>query len=95
MPNPLSARGRRVWRFLVKTSAEGVLGSMDSAYLALCCEAVARCWYPEEGEKPATMADLQRAGNMLVRLGFTPTERSKIVVPKKQEKSVFDQFKRA
>ena len=88
-PKTLSENGRKAWDFMVETAVPGVLQKMDSAYLALTAEALGECWY---GEKPS-IPDLQRVGNMLVRLGMTPTERSKVVVAKKKTENPFAKFK--
>lgn len=87
----LTENGRLAFDFLVETAVPGVLQKMDSAYLALTAEALGRVWY---GGESVTMADLQRAGQMLVRLGMTPTERSKVVVAKKAEKNPYAKFLR-
>jgi hypothetical protein len=78
----LSENGRKAWDFLVKTAADGVLTRMDSAYLALVAEALGDVWY---GEDKPTVDMRYKAGNMLGRLGFTPSDRSKIVVPRKDK----------
>ena len=91
VPHPeLSENGQKAFAFLVDTAVPGVLQKMDSAYLALTCEALGEVWYG--GDK--SIINLHRAGQMLCRLGMTPTERSKVVVAKKDKPNVFAQLKK-
>jgi len=78
-PCPLDDDERTCWDFLLETAVPGVLTKMDSAYLALCSKALAQAWYKD--------GDPQKAGNMLVRLGMTPTERSRVIVARKEKAS--------
>jgi hypothetical protein len=78
----LSENGRRAWDFLCETAVEGVLTRMDSSYLALVAEALSEIWYSDE---PPTIETLYKTGNMLGRLGMTPSDRSRIVVPRKRK----------
>lgn len=87
----LSKEGKKAFAFLVDTAVPGVLQKMDSAYLALTAEMLGAIWY---GEGAASGADIKRAADMLVRLGMTPTERSKVVVAKKDKPNVFAQLKK-
>ena len=78
-PHPLNKNEQTCWDFLIETAVPGVLTKMDSAYVALCAQALAKAWY--EG------GDGQKAANMLVRMGMTPTERSRVIVAKKEKAS--------
>ena len=78
----LSENGRKAWDFLVATAVDGVLTRMDSSYLTLVSEALGEIWY---GSEKPTVDALYKAGNMLGRLGMTPSDRSKIVVPRKEK----------
>jgi len=89
-PDVLSDDAKKVWAFLIDTAVPGVLQKQDSAFLALACEAVARVWYGTD----VSMTEIKDAGGMLVRLGLTPTERSKVVVPKKDKPNVFKELKK-
>ena len=88
----LSENGRKAFTFLVDTAVPGVLQKMDSAYLALTAEALGAIWYG--GDTPS-ITELQKAGTMLVRLGMTPTERSRVIVSKPEKKSKFADYKKA
>jgi hypothetical protein len=50
---------------------------MDRAMLEICVRGLAFVW-----EGRADIQDLVRVGNLLGKLGFTPSDRSRIVVPK-------------
>ena len=78
----LSENGRKAWDFLVMTAVDGVLTRMDSSYLTLVAEALGEIWY---GDGKPTVDMLYKAGNMLGRLGMTPSDRSKIVVPRQEK----------
>ena len=79
-PYPLDEHDQICWDFLIETAVPGVLTKMDSAYLALCAHELAKCWFTGKGNS-------QKAGAMLVRLGMTPTERSRVIVAKKEKAS--------
>ena len=85
----LTEDGRRAWDFLVETAVPGVLTGMDSAYLALCANALGKVW----ADKDCTITDMKNAGLMLGKLGMTPSDRSNVVVPKKKD-NAFDKYKK-
>ena len=93
VPHPkLSDNGQLAFQFLLDTAVPGVLQKMDSAFVALTAEALGEIWYG--ADKPSIL-DLHRAGQLLVRLGMTPTERSRVVVAKKDKPNPFAGFKKA
>ena len=75
------------WDFLVAGAVAGVLTRMDSAYLALCARSLAVTW---KGEVNVT--EMNKAGVMLGKLGMTPSERSRVVVPKKPGEDEYGGF---
>ena len=81
IPPQLSENGKKAWDFIVGNAVPGVLTAMDSAYLGLCAESLAHCWW---GEK-VTITDRRTVGAMLGKMGMTPSERSGVVVPKKED----------
>ena len=91
LPHPeMSENGRKAFAFLMETAVPGVLQKMDSAYLALTCELLGDIWH---GGNRNT-ADYKKAADMLAKLGMTPTERSKVVVAKKEKPNKFQQLKK-
>ena len=93
MPHPsLSENGQKAFQFLLDTAVPGVLQKQDSAFVALAAEVLGQIWHGED--KPSIM-DMHRAGQLLVRLGRTPTERSRVVVAKKDKPNPFSAFKKA
>jgi hypothetical protein len=76
-PVGLSDDALEAWHFLVDCAVPGVLTKMDSAYLALTARALAATW---KGE--VDVASMHKVGTMLGKMGMTPSERSRVVVPK-------------
>jgi hypothetical protein len=89
-PVELGADELVAWDFLVECAVEDVLTKMDSACLALVAKAVAVAWKPG-----AKVDEMYKAVNLLGKLGMTPADRSKIVVPKKDKPNPFAAFKKA
>ena len=88
-PFPLDDDAMEAWEFLVAHSAPGVLTGMDSAFLAITARCLGAVW---KGDVNVT--DSAKVGAMLGKLGMTPSERSRVVVPKKETPSVFAAYKR-
>jgi len=78
------------WNFLVECSVPGILTRLDSTYLALVAKAVAKAWQPD-----AKIDEMYKAGNMLGKLGMTPSDRSKVVVPRKKEVNPYAAYQKA
>ena len=89
-PNDLSEEAREAWDFLVATAVPGVLTAMDSASLLLCARCLSEVW---DGE--VNITDSQKVNVMLGKLGMTPSERSKVIVPKKKEDNPYTAYKKA
>ena len=73
---------REAWDFLVATAVPGVLTAMDSASLLLCARCLSAVW---DGE--VNITDSLKVNTMLGKLGMTPSERSRVVVPRKGKTS--------
>lgn len=89
-PADLSEDALEAWNFLVSCSVPGVLTKMDSSYLALCARALSVTW---KGE--IDVAALHKVGTMLGKLGMTPSERSKVVVARKEKPNPFSAYRKA
>ena len=81
---------KEAWDFLVSTAVPGVLTAMDSASLLLCARCLSEVW---DGE--VNITDSQKVNVMLGKLGMTPSERSKVIVPKKKEDNPYTAYKKA
>ena len=93
IPHPqLSENGQKAFQFLLDTAVPGVLQKQDSAMVSMTAEVLGEIWY---GEDKPSILDMHRAGQLLVRLGMTPTERSRVVVAKKDKPNPFAAFKKA
>ena len=68
----------------------GVLTRMDAAYLILCARGLSAVW-----KAKVNVTDMNKVGVMLGKMGMTPSERSKVVVPKKKEENPFSSYKKA
>ena len=76
-----------VWDEIVGISYAGVLGEADRLALEMMCRLVAemRLNYEE-----FTAAKLTQLSNLCGRFGMTPSDRTKIVIPKKENKNPFE-----
>ena len=89
-PVDLDPDAMQAWEFLVECAVPGVLTKMDSTYLALVAKAVSVAWKPE-----AKIDEMYKAGNMLGKLGMTPSDRSKVIVPRAKDVNPYAAFKKA
>ena len=89
-PFELDADALVAWNFMVDCAVPGILTRIDSAYLALVAKAVAKAWQPD-----AKIDEMYKAGNMLGKLGMTPSDRSKVIVPRKKEVNPYAAYQKA
>ena len=89
-PIKLDGDALEAWDFLVECAVPGVLTKMDSTYLVLVAKAVAKAW---KGD--SKIDEMYKAGNMLGKLGMTPSDRSKVIVPRKKEVNPYAAYKKA
>ena len=76
-----------VWDEIVGISYRGVLGEADRIALEIMCRLVADMrTRPEE----FNAARLTQLSQLLGRFGMTPSDRTKIVIPKEQNVNPFD-----
>ena len=78
---------KEIWDEIVGISYKGVLGEADRLALEMMCRLVAemRLDFVE-----MTAAKITQLSNLIGRFGMTPSDRTKIVVPKEQNKNPFD-----
>ena len=83
VPDRLTGTEIEAWNYLVGSveKVPGVLTRMDRAYLQLCAKGLAAVWDYDD-EKPISQHMLKSTGDMLSKLGMTPVDRSRVVVPK-------------
>lgn len=105
-PDRLSKTQQEAWDYIVHSCVPGVLTKMDRVYLELCSIALAYVWgwnaarQGRESEFEAkdialNSVSLKDVGAMLGKLGMTPSERSKVVVPKKEKANPFAAYRKA
>lgn len=78
---------KEIWDEIVGISYKGVLGEADRIALEMMCRLVAemRLDFVE-----MTAAKITQLSQLIGRFGMTPSDRTKIVVPKEQNKNPFD-----
>ena len=86
-PDRLTHYQVEAWDYLVESAEAGALTKMDRAYLKLCAMALASVWYwnqsgGADGANPLSPHSLKSVGDMLGKLGMTPAERSRVVIPR-------------
>ena len=83
----LSGYEQEIWDEIVGISYRGVLGEADRIALEMMCRLVAemRLDFVE-----MTAAKITQLSQLIGRFGMTPSDRTKIVVPKEQNKNPFD-----
>lgn len=88
-PGHLPAAMNPIWDEIVGTMYAGVLGEADRVAL----EAMVRLVYLMRTDFDAmTAAQLNQLTGLLARFGMTPSDRTKIVVPKGEKKNPFEGF---
>jgi len=83
-PTWLGKDERRAWRMIVKECIDGVLGEADRLAVAVASQIAAKCMMGEADHQDRTLL-LRYLG----QFGMTPSERTKIAVPKEKPKSRF------
>jgi len=78
---------REIWDEVVGISYRGVLGEADRIALEMMCRLIAemRLDFTE-----MTAAKITQLSQLLGRFGMTPSDRTKIVIPKEQNVNPFD-----
>lgn len=78
---------REIWDEVVGISYRGVLGEADRIALEMMCRLIAemRLDFAE-----MTAAKITQLSQLLGRFGMTPSDRTKIVIPKEQNTNPFD-----
>ena len=84
-PESLSSPERNVWLRIVDESIPGVLGQADRIAIELACKL-----YVRVNDGTATGVDYNQLVKLLSQFGMTPADRSKIAIPKPDEKGEFD-----
>jgi len=76
-----------IWDEIVSISYAGVLGEADRIALEMMCKLV---YEMRTGFADMTAAKLTQLSSLLGRFGMTPSDRTKITVPKAEKKNSFD-----
>ena len=85
-PNHLSEVEAGCWDELVNIAPNGVMYDSDRVMLEMACVLLAK-FRVERGDMSAAL--VTRLENLLARFGFSPADRSKVVVPDKAAKNPF------
>lgn len=92
-PDYFTEKERECWDFLVSCMWPGVMGKSDRPTMELMARLFHRFRYGQfdkEAVVPALNgAELSRLDSLLARYGMTPSDRTKIVVPKDEKKNSF------
>lgn len=86
-PQTLMEHEREIWDEVVGMSYPGVLGEADRMALEMMCRLIAEMRLNFEG---MTAAKITQLSQLLGRFGMTPSDRTKIVVPKQGKKNSFE-----
>lgn len=85
-PESFDADQRAAWNEFVKTCHVGVLGKADRIALEIASVLLADFRFNPVGMPAAKLA---RLDSMIARFGMTPSDRSKVKVPKKEAVNPF------
>lgn len=85
--NSLSTYEREIWDEVVGISYRGVLGEADRIALEMMCRLISemRLDFAE-----MTAAKITQLSQLLGRFGMTPSDRTKIVIPKEKNTNAFE-----
>jgi len=88
--NRLTAEQKEIWDEIVGQMYAGVLAEGDRLALELLCRLVLEMRNNFEEMNASKITQLV---GLLSRFGMTPSDRTKIIVPKKEESNPFAKFK--
>jgi P27 family predicted phage terminase small subunit len=105
MPEGLNDFGQKEWeKMTLELSKIGMLTTMDTSQLAAYCNEIGNYWECEQRRKePKNLLltkelfdqshkHLKAAKDLAIQFGFTPASRTRISVPKKEERSELDEL---
>ena len=78
-----------IWDEVVGISYAGVLGEADRIALEMMCRLIAEMRLNFE---EMTAAKITQLSQLLGRFGMTPSDRTKIVIPKQENQNPFEEF---
>ncbi len=84
-PAWLNAAEKKAWKALVSECIDGVIGEADRSHVAMTSRLMVKMM-----EDTATGQELNLLNRCLGQLGMTPTERTKLSIPKEKAKNRFD-----
>ena len=84
-PTWLNKLEKKAWRTIIKECIEGVLGEADRLAVAVASQILTKCMDGKADHQDRTLL-LRYLG----QFGMTPSERTKIAVPKGKPKNKFD-----
>ena len=90
-PVELNENELRVWNFILECTVPGVLTKLDSSCLAITCKALAHVWWGDN----VKVSEMKTAVDLLGKMGMTPADRSKVVVPQAPKQSRYAAFTKA
>ena len=85
-PDYLNKDEIKFWKILEVESIPGVLGEADRQSVAIAAKLLA-ITHSDEG---ASSAQINQLTKLLSQFGMTPADRSKISIPGKKQKNIFD-----
>ncbi len=84
-PDYLSSEERKFWRMIIHDCIDGVFGEADRIAVSLAARLLTKC-----AGDTATGQEQMQLYRYLGQFGMTPSERSKISIPKGKPKNKFD-----
>jgi len=88
-PDHLTERQQGIWLELTGIMYHGVLGQADGIAMELLCRMVEEMRHDFDNMNAAKLTQLS---NLLGRFGMTPSDRTKVVVPKSPRVNPFEGF---
>ena len=96
-PKHFNKQQNECWDYLVSVMFVGVLAESDRPTFEVMAVLFARFRYPDYSDEsvnpPLAVGELARLDSLFSRYGMTPSDRTKIVVPKQEAVNPFDVVK--
>src|ERR1039457_3832284 len=88
-PSQISTARKNIWAELIAQLPEGHLQSADRFLLEIVTHLMSR---QRNRRTLITKGELSLLINALSKLGLTPVDRSRVIIPAKKTASIYDQF---
>ncbi len=89
VPNHLKPEYKKIWKEIANHLPAGTIAATDRIALETLCKLIFVMRFDFEN---MTAAQLGKLESLLGRFGMTPSDRSKVIVPKKTESSAWDEL---